>query len=84
MDMPRIIDVKPINNMNLIVYFDGGIVKKYDVKQLFSEIPVFKELQDNALFNSVRVEVGGVAIIWNKDIDLARYEIWTNGEDYTE
>jgi len=81
MDMPKIIEVKPIDDMNLLVSFDGGIVKKYDVKKLWDELPIFKNLQDKLLFESVKVEVGGVAIVWNDEIDLARYEIWENGEE---
>ena len=27
------------------------------------------------------MDVGGFGIVWNKDIDLSRYEIWYNGED---
>ncbi|MCL2355374.1 MAG: DUF2442 domain-containing protein [Oscillospiraceae bacterium] len=80
MDIPKIVDVKPIDDLNLIITFDGGIVKRYDVKKLFNELPVFKQLENKELFESVRVEVGGVAIVWNDDIDLAEYEIWKNGE----
>jgi len=84
MEVPRMTDVKPIEDMNIIVHFDNGVIKKYNVKRLISKWPVFKELQDDKLFKSVRVDVGGFGIVWNENIDLAEYEIWTNGEDYTE
>ena len=84
MEVPRIIEVKPIDDMQLIVCFDGDIKKIYDVKKLFHIFPIFKELEDSNLFNSVKVEIGGIAIIWNENIDLSRYEIWNNGEDYIE
>lgn len=84
MTVPMIKAVKPINDMNLIVSFDGEIIKKYDVKRLFDKFPIFKELQNNKLFENVQIEVGGIAVVWNEEIDLSRYEIWNNGEDYIE
>ena len=84
MEVPIMTDVKPIEDMNLIVYFEDGTIKKYDIKQLFDELPLFKELQKNDLFNKVKVDIGGFGLVWNAKIDLSRYEIWINGEDYTE
>ena len=84
MEVPRMVDVKPIEDVVLIVTFEGGMIKKYDVKRLFSKWPIFKELQNNQLFEKVKVDVGGFGIVWNKDIDLSYYEIWDNGEDYIE
>ena len=84
MEVPKMIDVKPIDDMNLIVYFDGGVIKKYDVKKLFSRFPIFKELQDNKLFELVKIDIGGFGLVWNDNIDLSYYEIWDNGENFKE
>ncbi|MCL2383061.1 MAG: DUF2442 domain-containing protein [Oscillospiraceae bacterium] len=80
MAIPKIVSVKPIEDMQLIVSFDDGAVRKYDVKKLFSSHPVFKKLEDKELFESVKVDMGGSGLAWNDDIDLAEYEIWKNGE----
>jgi len=40
---------------------------------------VFKELENEELFNKVRVDLGGYGIIWNEEIDLSSEEIWANG-----
>ena len=80
MEVPKITDVKAIDNMNILVSFDEGTVKKYDLKILYDKFPVFKSLEGNPLFKLVKVEVGGVAIAWNDDIDLSRYDIWFEGE----
>jgi len=84
LEVPIVTDVKPIEDMNLIVTFEGGIVKRYDMKILYDKFPIFKSLEGNPLFKLARPEVGGVAIIWNDDIDLSRYDIWFDGEDCTE
>ena len=84
MEVPIMTKVEPMDDMSLIVYFDGGVVKKYDIKQLFTEIAIFKKLKDKELFERVKVDIGGFGLVWNEDIDLSRDEIWYNGEDYIE
>ena len=60
--------------------FTDGVVKKYDVKPLFSEIEAFQTLKEvQGLFELVRVDAGGYGICWNDDIDLACDELWENG-----
>jgi len=84
MEIPRMVNVNPSQDMCLIVDFEGGIVKKYDVKKLFSKFPIFKELLKNNLFELAQIDVGGMGIVWNKDIDLSYYEIWNEGESIEE
>jgi len=84
MEVPIMTNIKPTDDMILIAYFEDGTIKKYDIKQLFSELPIFKKLQKNNLFEKVKVDIGGYGIVWNKNIDLSRDEIWYNGEDYIE
>lgn len=75
----KIKDVYPLPEWKLSVLFADGTTKTYDVKQLFSRIPVFRALQDEILFNSVQVDVGGYGIVWNDEIDLSCDELWENG-----
>ena len=39
----------------------------------------FKKLENEELFNKVKVDVGGYGIAWDEDIDLSSKEIWKNG-----
>jgi len=77
--IPRIKEVKPLENLEILAVFQNDIVKKYDVKPLLKRFDVFKQLENPHLFNMVRVDCGGFGIVWNDEIDLSEYEIWQNG-----
>ncbi|MCP4482489.1 MAG: DUF2442 domain-containing protein [bacterium] len=77
--IPRIKSVKPLDNLCLLVNFEGDIVKKYDVKKLFKKFPFFKGLESKPLFNLVKVDCGGFGLSWNDNLDLSEYEVWENG-----
>ena len=79
MEFHAIKSVTPLKNMILDVGFYNGISKKYDVKKLISKYKIFKILQDEELFNKVKVDTGGYGIVWNEEIDLSSEEIWNNG-----
>ncbi len=80
----KIKSVSPLPDFCLSVTFSEGITKVYDVKPLFKEIPIFKQLKkDVDLFNSVHTDVGGYGVIWNDDIDLACDELYENGKTIT-
>lgn len=79
MEFHTIKSVKALKNMVLEVVFNNGTNKKYDVKKLIKKYEVFKELENEELFNMVRVDLGGYGIIWNEEIDLSSEEIWNNG-----
>ncbi|MBI4646595.1 MAG: DUF2442 domain-containing protein [Bacteroidia bacterium] len=78
---PKIIDVKAIKNYNLLVTFDNNITKIYNCSNLLN-LPQFYLLKDVMLFRSVKIDTGGYGILWNDDIDLSEYELWTNGIDH--
>ncbi|MBC8196259.1 MAG: DUF2442 domain-containing protein [Candidatus Marinimicrobia bacterium] len=44
---------------------------------------MFKPLKDPILFNSVKIDIGGYALIWNENIDISEHELWTNGLEVT-
>lgn len=71
--------VHPIEDMLLSIEFENGVVKKYDVKQLIPQFPIFKKLENRALFNLVHVDCGGYAVAWNDEIDISEYELWEGG-----
>jgi hypothetical protein len=77
--IPRIKEVIPADDLNIVATFDNGIKKKYDVMRMVNKYSVFGQLRNKALFNMVKVDCGGFGIIWNDEIDLSEYEIWQNG-----
>ena len=75
----KVIDVMPLDNFILLVTFENGVKKKYDVKQLFSQFKNYKRLEDVNFFNNVKVDCGGCAISWDDEIDISEVELWDNG-----
>lgn len=76
----KVKNVSALPEYRLSVQFSEGVTKLYDIKPLFSKLPVFKELQESPeLFASVSVDVGGYGIIWGDELDLSCDELWENG-----
>ncbi|MEA1961421.1 MAG: DUF2442 domain-containing protein [Bacillota bacterium] len=79
MKVPRIVHVKPLEELKLLVEFDDNTKKEYNVKRLLDKYEVFEKLKNKEVFNLVHVDCGGFGIAWTDEIDLSRYEIWHNG-----
>ena len=79
--MNRIIDVKPLDNYELIVTYQNGEKRIKDMKP-YLEKGVFKKLKDKAFFNNVKVSFGTVS--WGEDIDLCADSIYETSEKYEE
>ena len=75
----KIRSVTPLDDFILRVEFCEGVTKTYDVKQLFDTFKVFNKLKENNLFKKVKVDKGGYAVIWNKEIDLACDDLFYDG-----
>ena len=76
----KVQDVKPLEKYKLLVTFQNGETKNYDVKPLFDKWQAFKDLAYiNGLFQQVKVDAGGYGISWNDDIDLSCDELYYNG-----
>ena len=76
----KIISVKPTKNFILLVVFQNGIEKSYDVRKVFSIFPQFKIFERNTdLFYQVKVDIGGYGVSWNDDLDLNAEDIWEGG-----
>lgn len=77
----KVKSVRALPDYRLSVQFAEGVTKKYDMKMAFDKIEDFRVLQDDEkLFYSVSVDVGGYGVSWNDDIDLSCDELWDNGE----
>ncbi len=76
----KIVSVKPMDNLVLLVGFQNGIEKTYDMRALYPVFPQFAIFEtDMDLFHQVRVDTGGYGISWNDDLDLAAEDIWEGG-----
>lgn len=81
LDIPKIINVKPIaQEYSLIVFFNNGITKKVNLSKKLDE-ELYEDLKNKILFKQVRVDMGGYGISWNDDIDISEYELWQLGEE---
>jgi len=77
--IPRIQEVEPIDNYQLIVTFTNGIKKLFNCKdKLQSE--QYSALKDSSLFKSVKIDTNGYALSWTDDIDISENELWTKGK----
>ncbi|MGC9387355.1 MAG: DUF2442 domain-containing protein [Hydrogenovibrio sp.] len=79
MQYPRIKSASAIDNHTLMVEFDNNEMKKYDVSPLLNK-EMFAPLNNPVLFKAVKVEQGGVAVVWNSEIDISEYELWKHGQ----
>ena len=74
-------EITPLSDMMLLVVFQDGSVKKYDVKPLMKKFPVFQMLDYvPGLFRQVHVDAGGYGVVWNDEIDLHCNELYENGQ----
>lgn len=79
MQYPKVKSATAIDNHILVVEFDNNQKKKYDVTPLLS-MDMFAPLKNPALFKAVKVEQGGYAVVWNSNIDISEYELWSHGQ----
>ena len=81
MVIPKIKAAVVSDQKTIIVTFDNGEVKLYDVSKLLNN-DMFSPLNDQAFFKNIKVEPGGYAVYWNEMIDISEYELWKNGVPY--
>jgi len=62
----------------LEVKFQDGIVKQYDMAQLFRKYPQLEALKDRELFTSGKL-MGSYGIMWNDDLDIEAETIYEEG-----
>lgn len=63
---PRVSEVTPNDNYELLITFNNGERRKFDATQLFG-MKVFEPLKNLEFFKSVKVEFG--TVVWPRDID---------------
>jgi hypothetical protein len=80
MNYPKVRSAKAIDDHTLLVEFNNRQKKKYDVSPLLQK-EMFLPLKNPAFFKAVKVEPGGYAVVWNSNIDISEYELWSNGQE---
>ncbi len=63
----------------LLITFQTGEIKEYDVSALFNKYPQLSELKNRNLFTSGKL-AGGYGIIWNDELDLETETVYEEGK----
>ena len=79
MESVKINKVTPLQNLVLLIEFNNGVHKEYNVDLLFKQFPEYKILEHKPLFDTVYVDCGGCSVAWTPDIDISEWELWDNG-----
>lgn len=64
---PRVKEVTPTDNFELILTFNNGEKKKFDAKTLF-KYPMYKPLENIGFFKLVKAD--NMCVYWNDCIDI--------------
>lgn len=64
---PRPINVKPLDDFELLITFKNVEKKIFDAKPILS-LPMYEPLKNKGFFNTAKAD--GMCIYWNEDIDL--------------
>jgi hypothetical protein len=75
---PTIKSVSVLIGYKLLVSFSNDEQRLYDVSPLLNK-DMFSSLKNPAVFQNVRVDAGGYALVWDEDTDISEYELWTHG-----
>ena len=78
MKYPPIKSAKAVSECIILVEFSNNERRKYDITPLL-EKTMFQPLKNPVFFKNFRVDAGGYGIVWNEDIDISEYELWTHG-----
>ncbi len=74
---PKAIDVKVLDNYELLIKFDNNEEKIFDVKPYFDH-KVFDELVSKDIFNTVKIS--GLSIEWINGADICPDELYNNSK----
>lgn len=72
---PKIIEVKPVEKHNLMLKYETGEVRIFDVSP-YIEGDWYGELADETYFKTVKIIPGGIGIEWLNGQDIAPHELY--------
>ena len=76
---PALTFILPLPNHRLFAIFEEGSIMVYDLKERLQH-PAFQPLREEALFQQAHLANGGYGVVWNDEIDLSEYEVWSKGK----
>lgn len=80
--LPKIREIKPLNDFKLYALFDSGEKRLYDVKEDIETLETFQDLETiPGLFEQVKTDSSRTCVYWTDKIDLASDTILEYGED---
>jgi hypothetical protein len=79
--MKKVIAVKPNNDFSLVVKFDDGKIRRFDVKP-YLDREVFKELKNRDYFKNVSIAFDTVQ--WGHEQDIGPETLYIEGKDVSE
>lgn len=80
--IPKIKELKPLDDYVLQVSFDDGIEVIYDVKDDIGSIAQFADLKNiYGLFRQVQIDESRTCVYWNDEIDLPSDTIYEYGKE---
>lgn len=71
--------VVPYSGLDLICYFKNGEVKKFNFKQVIDRYPEFKALEEGDLFYHAHVDLGGLCVSFNDELDISEETLYQKG-----
>lgn len=75
----KIKNVEALSDLILKIKFENNEIKYYDVKKVIKKFKGFDILKNECVFKNVQVDIGGYAVVWNNDLDIACEELYKNG-----
>ncbi len=79
--MKKVVAVKSCHDYSLILRFDDGKVKRFDVKP-YLKFGVFRELKDRDYFQNVSIAFGTVQ--WPNEQDISPETLYIEGEEIAD
>ena len=77
----KIISVAPDNDFTLIITFDNGEKRRYDMKPSIENGKVFRPLMNESVFRRVYLDEYG-AVSWDIDPTVDSRKAWNNKIDF--
>lgn len=72
---PKAIDVKPLDDYKVLVIFDNGEKRLFDINPYMIH-KIFAELKNKEIFKTVKI--GGLSIEWINGADICPDELYNN------
>lgn len=76
---PRPIDVKPLDDYELLITFQNGEKRVFDAKPILA-FPLYQPLKNKGFFTLVKAD--GMCIYWNEDVDICPDMVYSQSRPY--